>query len=634
MDAIVSKNVQAIDNELALGLRVLDQYTVLGKLAQGGMAEVYLAQSEMAGDQKLCVLKRVRPHLANDRDFVAMFTNEARLAAQINHPNVVQIYDLGQSGTKGKDWFLAMEYLDGRDMLQIGRACRAHNKAVPFYVTARIIADACAGLDFAHQLTSAEDGQHLNLVHRDMSPENIVITFDGQVKVVDFGIAKAKDNAFRTQAGQIKGKLGYVAPEAILGKSLDARADIFAIGATLYLFLCGRPAFTGQKPMEIFEKSLKPPTPPSEVNARVPIALEEICMRCLRQNPDERYQSAEELKEALEIYLHSTGRPLGPAQLAQFMQVVFPADTDDDRQRIDNLIKKGRLLFSDEPASVSGIMPEIGESTAITPHELRPDVTHAPAEVDFDNWSNEAEHTMEVDQRILDEAIAHGQNANDFSVDSPTLQLADAKHTAPPPPFSSTSLPATLLPSQELMPIENATSDEASLTLRDKLLGGGTVDESIDIEVNDEQHTQIEIALPGNEIADGPSIEVDASLSTDALDTQLPNLDLASIEIDMEPSGIAQQPPLPDATMPMATEEAPMLPPLASLDEPLTGGLSQNIAVINTVAKAPASPPSQGASFIMRALSFGVGGALALALLTVVFHFAGLIPIAMRFLGL
>ncbi len=334
---------EATENELVTGTQVLNRYSIVGKLAQGGMAEVYLArQVGPAGYQKLVVIKRVRPHLANDDDFVGMFVNEARLAAMINHPNVVQIFDLGdeprpQTQGGGQDWFLAMEYLDGRDMLQVGRACRAHNKAVPFDVTARIIADACAGLDHAHGLRGP-DGKSLGLVHRDMSPENILITFEGQVKVVDFGIAKASDNLIKTQAGQIKGKLGYVAPEAILGKAVDARADVFAIGATLYLFLSGRPAFSGANPMEVFEKSLKPPVPPREVNSRVPEGLDAICMKALAQDRDKRYGSAGEVRAALDAYLQSTGRPLGPVQLSQFMRILFPPDKDPVRQRIDKFL--------------------------------------------------------------------------------------------------------------------------------------------------------------------------------------------------------------------------------------------------------------------------------------------------------
>ena len=337
---MVATRAESTDEDVPPGTVVLGRYQILGKLAQGGMAEVYLARPVGPGGyQKLVVIKRVRPHLARDQDFVGMFVNEARLAAMINHPHVVQIFDLGEDDNArgSSDWFLAMEYLDGRDMLQVGRACRSHNKAVPFDVTARIIADACSGLEHAHNLRGA-DGKLLDLVHRDMSPENVIITFEGQVKVVDFGIAKARDNSIRTQAGQIKGKLGYVAPEAILGKPVDARADIFAIGATLYLFLSGRPAFSGATPMEIFERSLKPPPAPSDVNSRVPPVLDQICVKALAQDRDLRYRTAGEVRAALDDYLQSTGRPLGPPQLSQFMRILFPPEKDPVRQRIDGLL--------------------------------------------------------------------------------------------------------------------------------------------------------------------------------------------------------------------------------------------------------------------------------------------------------
>jgi serine/threonine-protein kinase len=356
------ENADSAEKELVPGTRVLNRYTIVGKLAQGGMAEVYLARQQgPAGYQKLVVVKRVRPHLARDPDFVAMFVNEARLAAMINHPNVVQIFDLGE---EHGDWYLAMEYLDGRDMLQVGRACRGHNKAVPFDVTARIMADTCSGLEFAHNLKGT-DGKSLDLVHRDMSPENIIITFEGQVKVVDFGIAKARDNALRTQAGQIKGKLGYVAPEAILGKTLDGRADIFAIGATLYLFLSGRPAFSGNNAMEVFEKSLKPPQAPIVLNPRIPPAIDAICMKALAQDRNDRYRTAGDVRTALDGYLASTGRPLGPPQLSQFMHLLFPADTDPVRARINQMLADAPLFPPGEVRPVQVPADPFDEATSV-----------------------------------------------------------------------------------------------------------------------------------------------------------------------------------------------------------------------------------------------------------------------------
>lgn len=438
--------------ELPAGRVVLSQFEVLGKLAQGGMAEVYLAKRPgTLSRENLSVIKRVKPELSDNESFVAMFANEARLAALIDHPNVVRIIECGQSDA---DWVLAMEFLDGRDMLQIGRACRALNKAVPFDVTARIIADACDGLDHAHRLVG-QDGEALNLVHRDMSPENILITFDGTVKVLDFGIAKAADNTQLTQAGQVKGKLGYVAPEAIQGKKLDARADIFAIGATLYLFLCGRPAYSGSNPVEVFENSLKPPIPLTEINERIPKALEEICLRCLHQNRDERYADAAALSNALNDYLAGTGRQLAGPQLAQFMRILFPADRDPTRQKVENLLRDAHQRHETAAAEASETTPEApapapSPATAPEPNGAG-EIAGAPkadasataeAQTPIEDSDNEADHTDPGDH----EAPAH----SDLDVE------IDSVPEAAQPPAPMASAPAT---AGETTPEEAPTPD-------------------------------------------------------------------------------------------------------------------------------------------------------------------------------
>lgn len=435
---MVATPAESTDEDVPPGTVVLGRYQILGKLAQGGMAEVYLArQVGPGGYQKLVVIKRVRPHLAKDTDFVGMFVNEARLAAMINHPHVVQIFDLGEddNAAGGTDWFLAMEYLDGRDMLQVGRACRSHNKAVPFDVTARIISDACAGLEHAHNLRGA-DGKLLDLVHRDMSPENVIITFEGQVKVVDFGIAKARDNSIRTQAGQIKGKLGYVAPEAILGKPVDARADIFAIGATLYLFLSGRPAFSGATPMEIFERSLKPPPAPSEVNNRVPPVLDQICVKALAQDRDQRYRTAGEVRVALDAYLTSTGRPLGPPQLSQFMRILFPPDKDPVRQRIDGLVA-GAAAF-DMPKTRAPVAAPVAAPRTISVPQL-PKVAPVAAHSDHENTAVSApDRTMpSIAPRAVEMPGSHPSTGSATVQAARPAALAPTAAARPSAPFRS-----------------------------------------------------------------------------------------------------------------------------------------------------------------------------------------------------
>ncbi len=325
------------------GTMVLQRYVVLDKIAQGGMADVYLAREIVRGEKgELVVIKKVKQSFTRDKSFVDMFVNEARVAALLQHPNVVAIRDLGEDD---QSWAIAMEYLDGRDMLHMGRACRDAKRPIPYNISAMVLAEACKGLSYAHA-KNGPDGTPLHLVHRDMSPENILITFDGRVKVVDFGIAKAKDNAYQTKTGQIKGKLGYVSPEAILGKELDGRSDIFAVGSSLYLFLTGQSAFSGDSPVDVFENTLKKPTPPHKVNPEVPRELSDICMKCLAVKKSKRYQDAADVARDLEAFLTPEANAQKSKVLTNFMSQLFPASEDERRLKIRSLMQHEDALLA------------------------------------------------------------------------------------------------------------------------------------------------------------------------------------------------------------------------------------------------------------------------------------------------
>ncbi|MCP4502022.1 MAG: serine/threonine protein kinase [Deltaproteobacteria bacterium] len=567
---------EAQGSELPAGMQVLNRYTILGKLAQGGMAEVYLAQQVgPAGYTKIVVIKRVRPHLASDQDFVAMFVNEARLAALINHPNVVQIFDLGQGGEGGeggeggKDWFLAMEFLDGRDMLLVGRACRRRNKAVPFDVTARIIADTCHGLEYAHQLAGS-DGKTLNLVHRDMSPENILITFEGQVKILDFGIAKARDNAFRTQVGQIKGKLGYVAPEAILGKTLDGRADIFAIGATLYLFLCGRPAFSGSNPLEIFEKSLQTPVRPVKVNTRVPKELDEICMRCLEQDRDKRYQSCGELRQALDDYLAKTGRPLGPPQLAEFMKILFPPDTDEERARIGNFIAGAGALAANGPQ-------------ASVPQAV-------PAAVPFTPTKEAEEATQIVPKTRQHSAPPPSLSVEDYQ--DQTVEVVPSMMSGAPPTALLTATGQVLL-----------DVDLTAVSRTDPFLPPPIDDSGLDIDLNS---------------AAGEAFIIDDQTTTDA--------EVMALDTSLNANGVAAPFPPPALTVPVPAGPVPAGPASLLAEIPQTEILDD--------AGVMKKPAKKGPRFIAKTMAFMMGGVFGSVLLVGGLYAAGFLSTLLRIAGI
>src|SRR5438067_12165066 len=211
-------------------------YRLQRRLARGGMAEVFLARLVgVEGFERRVAIKRILPHLSDSEEFRAMFLDEARLAAQLTHPNIVHIYDFGKVDDY---YFIAMEYVDGVDIGRIIR--RAKERPVPFELAARILADTCAGLDFAHKAVDAV-GRKLDVVHRDVTPQNVLVTYDGAVKLVDFGIAKAQFAAGRTRPGVVKGKYAYMSPEQVEGRSLDGRSDVFSAGICLYELITGLP---------------------------------------------------------------------------------------------------------------------------------------------------------------------------------------------------------------------------------------------------------------------------------------------------------------------------------------------------------------------------------------------------------
>jgi serine/threonine-protein kinase len=307
----------------------LGRYTVLGKIASGGMAEVYLARQDgPQGFEKTVVIKRILPRYARDEEFVQLFLNEARLAALIDHPNVVGIYELGEDE---HSYYIAMEFIDGCSLRRlIGRA-NQNGTGLDIAGSARIIAEACAGLDFAHELRD-RSGRPLHIVHRDVSPENLLISFAGRVKVVDFGIAKASHIESLTRTGQVRGKLSTMAPEQLLGQSVDRRSDVWALGATLYWLLAGQRPFHGASEGETLNRILHEPPPPLRKRTpAVPRDLEQIVLRALEKDPARRTATARALQVELEDFMAHEGLTVTSASLADELNAEFPEDEDPDR---------------------------------------------------------------------------------------------------------------------------------------------------------------------------------------------------------------------------------------------------------------------------------------------------------------
>jgi eukaryotic-like serine/threonine-protein kinase len=296
------------------------RYRPIAEIGRGGMGEVFLAVAHgVAGFTKLVVLKRSRPDLTDEPQVLAMFLDEARLAARLNHPNVVQTYEAGlESGS----YFIAMEYLDGQPLHRI--RARVGPRGFPLSMQIRILIEALAGLHYAHELTDF-DGTSLGVVHRDATPQNIFVTYDGQIKVVDFGIAKAASSTIKTRAGMIKGKVSYLAPEQTRSEPLDRRVDIFTVGVMLWEAIAGERMWKGVPNTEIIKRLAagKLPTLPADAPYNDP-ELVQICYRALAQ-PAERYANAVELQHELERWLarqgeEVTGRVVGTFVAAHFQE--------------------------------------------------------------------------------------------------------------------------------------------------------------------------------------------------------------------------------------------------------------------------------------------------------------------------
>ncbi len=325
-----------------MSLETYGRYQLLKKLAVGGMAQIYLArQVGPEGFEKLLVVKRILPHLAENDDFITMFLDEARIAARLNHPNIVQIFDLG---AQDDSYFIAMEFIHGEDVRRVWKHSEREGKPIPIALICRMIIDAAAGLDYAHKKPD-QSGRPLNIVHRDISPQNILVSFEGGVKVVDFGIAKAADQATVTRSGVLKGKYSYMSPEQASGQQIDCRTDIFALGVVLYELLTGTRLFKRATDIQTLNAvSECQIAPPSQVHARVPIDLDAIVMKALTKNREDRYSEARQLGAALEHWLLSNKMPSSSAALAEFMHDVY-------RERLAREQEEGRLLI--ETADVS-----------------------------------------------------------------------------------------------------------------------------------------------------------------------------------------------------------------------------------------------------------------------------------------
>jgi serine/threonine protein kinase len=298
------------------------KYELVSRLAAGGMAEIFLARTKsIQGFEKYLVIKRILSHRTNDPEFVRMFLDEARVAATLDHPNIVQIYDVGHVDN---EYFIAMEYLRGHNLIEIVRAgAKLGYAKPPLEHVVSMLTQSCAGLHYAHEKRDFE-GRSLEIVHRDVTPQNIVVNFDGSVKVVDFGIAKAATREVETLAGTLKGKIGYMSPEQCKGGNVDRRSDIFAMGIILFELTTGKRLYHERSDFDTLKKIIEGPVPsPRDLLPFYPAFLNAIVVRCLQKNPDDRYQTARDLHADMDAFARDNQLVTGTVPLSQYMERIY-----------------------------------------------------------------------------------------------------------------------------------------------------------------------------------------------------------------------------------------------------------------------------------------------------------------------
>ena len=391
------------------------KYFLLHRVNSGGMAEVFMAKTfGVEGFERLVAVKRILSHIAADAQFIRMFVDEAKLAGQLHHANIAQIFDLGRVGD---DYYIALEYVSGRDLKQVWERIGELDVHIPIPLACFIVSQVCAGLEYAHNKRDPA-GNPLEIVHRDVSPQNVLISYEGEVKLIDFGVAKAASSGSDTRVGLLKGKLSYMSPEQVRAMPLDGRSDTFAAGIVLYELLTGERLFLGDTDFDTLEKVRKVEVaPPGLFNPDIPPALEEIVLKALQKHPNHRYQSAAEMQLELQRYMFSLGTPCTARDLAAFMENIFISEVTRERQLLEHfqslsiseLTRTGEeFAWDDSDIETQVFARDTGESITVD------------SKLTADTWGSESASVWGANQPVSDQTALLEDPA---AFASPTLDL-------------------------------------------------------------------------------------------------------------------------------------------------------------------------------------------------------------------
>jgi serine/threonine-protein kinase len=393
------------------------RYKILTLLARGGMAEIWLARQEGSRKMgKFVVVKKILPHMARDRDFCDMFVDEARITARLDHPNIVRIHE---TSLESQDLFLVMEYLEGESLAFVVSAAMERGTEMPPMLIAGIMAQVCAALDYVHNLRG-EDGKPLGIVHRDISPQNIIVLYDGRVKLVDFGVAKADEKIHQTQVGMMKGKTFYMSPEECLGEKVDARSDIFSLGIIFWEVLTHRHLFKRKLDIETLRAVVSSRIPPVRTfNKDVNIAMDAVVQRALEKDPSDRYSTAADMGRAIREHLRRTKTMTGRWELRSFYQSVMADRMELKRRLLDELEQSDDL-----PAIVAALKPDTERALKLSPVR--------PGEIQYIGADDDLDEPTEVSGLLGRPPGSYFAEPDDDDLDEATMTMPAAAKQQPP----------------------------------------------------------------------------------------------------------------------------------------------------------------------------------------------------------
>lgn len=437
---------------------VFGKYFLVDKIATGGMAEIFKAKTySHGGFTNLLVIKRILAHLGENEDFVNMFIDEAKVSVALQHPNITRIYDFGRILD---NYFIAMECVEGKDLRGLLRKLARKRKFLPVEYAVYIAHEVCKGLAYAHEKSDLQ-GEAYGIVHRDVSPSNVLLSYEGAAKVADFGIAKAESNARITDAGVLKGKFEYMSPEQARGESIDHRSDIFSLGIILHETLTGRRLFKRDNDVQTLE-AIKGGdyTAPSTVNGRIPPALDSVVLKALEVDRDNRYQTAAQMQEELAQFMFPTTPDVVRKALSSFLQELFSEEIAEERKRLEqgstlaDQLKEatpesqwdGHTVTTMAPveeeersrmpvlligAALAALLVAVG-AVAVVPLLLRTDPPVAPAEVLPTTGSIDVLVMPAADVMLDGESVGEGGEhaIDDVAPGSHTVRLAAEGHEA------------------------------------------------------------------------------------------------------------------------------------------------------------------------------------------------------------